>query len=113
MAATIAAGILIVRCGCESSIDIAPEKLDSRISRLLCSGRRRYRLESGAEMTRSSRRNYSPAFKAKVTVADLKRDAPLAGLVEHFDVHPNHITQWKSRLRAGAEEVFFSGSPPK
>ena len=44
-------------------------------------------------MTRRSRRNHSPAFKAKVTLAALKGDATLAELAERFDVHPNQITQ--------------------
>ena len=64
-------------------------------------------------MTRRSGRNHSPAFKAKVALAALKGDATLAELAERFDVHPNQITQWKSQLLSGAEEVFSSGSPPK
>jgi transposase-like protein len=64
-------------------------------------------------MTRRSRRNHSPAFKAKVALAALNGEATLAELAERFDVHPNQITQWKSQLLAGAEEVFSSGSPPR
>jgi transposase len=64
-------------------------------------------------MTRRSRRNHSPAFKAKVALAALKGEATLAELAERFDVHPNQITQWKSQLLSGAEEVFSSGNPPK
>jgi transposase-like protein len=64
-------------------------------------------------MTRRSRRNHSPAFKAKVALAALKCEATLAELAERFDVHPNQITQWKSQLLAGAEEIFSSGSPPR
>ena len=64
-------------------------------------------------MTRRSRRNHSPAFKAKVALAALKGEATLAELAERFDVHPNQITQWKSQLLSGAEEVFSSGSPPR
>ncbi|MEY9491078.1 transposase-like protein [Bradyrhizobium diazoefficiens] len=30
----------------------------------------------------------------------------LAELAEHFDVHPNQITQWKSQLQEAAAEVF-------
>ncbi len=30
----------------------------------------------------------------------------LAELAEHFDMHPNRITQWKSQLQEAAAEVF-------
>ncbi|WP_271527488.1 IS3-like element ISBj3 family transposase, partial [Bradyrhizobium sp. CCBAU 25338] len=33
----------------------------------------------------------------------------LAQLAEHFDVHPNQITQWKSQLQKAAAEVFGPG----
>ena len=36
-------------------------------------------------MTRRSRRNHSPAFKAKVALAALKGEATLAELAERFD----------------------------
>jgi transposase len=31
------------------------------------------------------------------------------GLGQHFDVHPNQITQWKAQLQEGAANVFGSG----
>src|SRR5512139_1851473 len=52
------------------------------------------------------RRNHAPAFKAKVAVAALKGDRPLAELAQQFDVHPNQITQWKSQLLERAIELF-------
>jgi transposase len=64
-------------------------------------------------MTRRSRRNHSPAFKAKVALASLKGEETLAQLAERFDVHPNQITQWRSQLLEGAAEVFSSGTAPK
>ncbi len=64
-------------------------------------------------MTRRSRRNHSPAFKAKVALAALKGEETLAQLAERFDLHPNQITQWRSQLLEGATEVFSSGAPPK
>lgn len=57
-------------------------------------------------MTRRKRRNHSPAFKAKVALAALKGERTLAELAEHYDVHPNQITDWKRRLLEGAEDVF-------
>lgn len=60
-------------------------------------------------MTRRARRNHSPAFKAKVALAAIKGDRTIAQLVEHFDVHPNQITAWKSQLESSAAEVFGLG----
>ena len=61
-------------------------------------------------MTKRARRNHSPAFKAKVALAALKGEKTLAGLAQHFDVHPNQITQWKAQLQEGAIEVFGSAA---
>jgi hypothetical protein len=49
-------------------------------------------------MIRRPRRNHSPAFKAKVALAAVKGGRTVAQLAEHFDVHPNQITIWKSQL---------------
>jgi len=62
-------------------------------------------------MTRRSRRNHSPAFKAKVALAALKGEKTLAELAQIFDVHPNQITTWKSQLLEGAAGVFGSWPP--
>ena len=60
-------------------------------------------------MSRRPRRNHSPAFKAKVALAAIKGDRTIAQLAEHFDVHPNQITTWKSQLEASASEIFGPG----
>ena len=60
-------------------------------------------------MTRRPRRNHSPAFKAKVALADIKGEKTLAELAQQFDVHPNQITQWRSQLLEGASGIF--GAP--
>ena len=62
-------------------------------------------------MTRRSRRNHTPAFKAKVALAAIKGEKPLAELAQQFDVHANQITQWKAHLLEGAAGVF--GSEPR
>ena len=60
-------------------------------------------------MSRRPRRNHLPAFKAKVALAAIKGDRTIAQLAEHFDVHPNQITAWKSQLEASACAIFGSG----
>ena len=57
-------------------------------------------------MNRRSRRNHTPAFKAKVAPAAVKGDRTIAQLAEQFDVHPNQITAWKSQLEGNASEIF-------
>lgn len=61
-------------------------------------------------MTRRKRRNYSPAFKAKVALAALKGESTLSELAKHFHVHANQIAQWKEQLLSGAPEVFGGSS---
>src|ERR1700752_618084 len=60
-------------------------------------------------MSKRPRRNHSPAFKAKVALAAVRGDRTIAQLAEHFDVHPNQITMWKSQLEASASEIFGPG----
>ena len=57
-------------------------------------------------MTRRPRRNHTAVFKAKVALAALKGDKTLAELAQQFDLHPNQITDWKTRLLEGAVDVF-------
>jgi transposase-like protein len=61
---------------------------------------------------RRPRRNHSSAFKAKVAIAAIKGDKTLAELAEHFDVHANQITQWKSQLLERAGETFGGSEAP-
>ncbi len=60
-------------------------------------------------MTKRTRRNHTPAFKAKVAVAALKGERTLSELAQQFDVHVNQITQWKGQLLEGAAGVFNHG----
>ena len=53
-------------------------------------------------MTKRTRRNHSPTFKAKVALAAVKGEKTLAELAQQFDVHPNQITTWRGQLMEGA-----------
>ena len=55
---------------------------------------------------RRTRRNHAP-----VALAAIKGDKTLAELAEHFDVHPNQISEWKQQLQESAADVF--GGPSK
>ena len=62
-------------------------------------------------MSRRTRRNHSPAFKAKVALAAVKGDATLAELAKRFDVHANQIATWKEQLVASASNAFGGEGP--
>ena len=64
-------------------------------------------------MSRRTRRNHSPAFKAKVALAALKGEKTLAELAQLHDVHPTQITAWKAQLVEGAADLFGAGSAGK
>jgi transposase len=42
-------------------------------------------------MSRRSRRNHSPAFKAKVALEAIKGERTLAERAQPYDVHPNQL----------------------
>jgi len=54
----------------------------------------------------NKRRNHSAAFKAKVALAAARGDKTIAELASEYQVHPNHITQWKKQLLESLPEVF-------
>lgn len=57
-------------------------------------------------MARRSRRNHSPAFKAKVALLAVRGELTVAELAKKFDIHPNLITQWKTQLLENAVAAF-------
>ena len=67
-------------------------------------------------MSRRSRRNHTPTFKARVALAAVRGDKTLAELAKQFDLHPNQITDWKNLLLERAAGVFgeapAKGQPP-
>jgi transposase-like protein len=64
-------------------------------------------------MSRRTRRNHGPAFKAKVAMAALKGEKTLAELAQLHDVHATQITAWKAQLVEGAASLFGAGSTGK
>ena len=60
-------------------------------------------------MTKRTRRNHSPAFKAKVALAALKGEKTITQLSDQFDVHVSQINQWKDQLQAGVVDIFEAG----
>ena len=67
-------------------------------------------------MSTRSRRNHSPAFKAKVALEAIKGERTVIQLAERFGVHPTQVMQWKTQLLERAAEAFGAstekGSPP-
>ena len=57
-------------------------------------------------MSRRSRRNHTPAFRAKVALAAVKGDKTFSEWASQFDMHPTQITQWKAQLLERAADVF-------
>jgi transposase-like protein len=56
-------------------------------------------------MTKRTRRNHSPAFKAKVALAALRGDRTIAQLSDQYGVHVSQITAWKEQLQASCQRV--------
>jgi transposase len=66
-------------------------------------------------MTKRTRRNHSPAFKAKVALAAIKGDKTIQQLADQFAVHVSQISTWKEQLQTCAVEIFegrSGGKPP-
>ena len=60
-------------------------------------------------MTKRTRRNHTPTFKAKVALEAIKGERTLAELGQQFDVHANQIATWRTQLLEGAAGVFGGG----
>lgn len=55
----------------------------------------------------NKRRNFDPAFKAKVALEALRERKTLSELAALYDLHPNQIATWKQQLLDQAEELFL------
>jgi transposase len=62
-------------------------------------------------MSKRTRRNHSPAFKAKVALAAIKGEKTLAELTQLHDVHATQITAWKAvnEVVLGEMSVYEAG----
>ena len=52
------------------------------------------------------RNRYSGIYKARVALEAIRGDKTLAELSEQYQIHPNQITNWKSKLVHEAGRVF-------
>ena len=59
-----------------------------------------------------SRKNHTPAFKARVALAALKGEKTLSELASQFEVHPTQIRQWKRHLQQQATDLFSRPPTP-
>ena len=60
-------------------------------------------------MSKQKRKQYSPEFKAKVSLAALREEATMAELASRYGVHPTMISTWKRALLDGAADIFNRG----
>ena len=58
---------------------------------------------------KKSRRNPSPAFKAKVGLEAVWEERTITELSREYGLHVNQIRDWKRQLLDGAVGVFESG----
>ena len=67
-------------------------------------------------MSKKTRRNFSPEFKAKVAIEALKEQQTLSELATKYEIHPTQITDWKKQLLGGSSTLFEGGKsvvPPE
>lgn len=53
-----------------------------------------------------TRRNHSPAFKAKVALEALQGHQTIHEIAQRHQVHPTQVTQWRRQLIEQAGAVF-------
>ena len=61
----------------------------------------------------TTRKQYSPKFKAKVAVEAIRGERTLSQLASQFRVHPVQIGQWRKTALAQLADVFMDGRKGK
>ncbi len=60
-------------------------------------------------MSKTKRKRYTGAFKAKVGLEALSGIKTVAELAREYQIHPTQVSQWKSQVQQRLPEVFESG----
>ena len=55
------------------------------------------------------RKQYSPAFKAKVALAAIRSDKTIAELGAQYELYPAQVNTWKREILENASELFDKG----
>ena len=61
-------------------------------------------------MSKTKRKRYSAAFKAKVGLEALRGVKTVGEIARDYQVHPVQVTQWKGVVRDRLPELFEPGS---
>jgi transposase-like protein len=60
-------------------------------------------------MAKRTRRNHSPAFKAKVALEALREQESVAEIARRYGLHANVVANWKRQLAENVQRVFETG----
>ena len=60
----------------------------------------------------NKRKQYSPAFKAKVALDAVRGEKTVSELASGYSLHPTVINTWKRQLIEGASDLFESSRKP-
>lgn len=66
-------------------------------------------LEGAGIMATRTRRNHSPAFKAKVALEAMREQETVAEIARRYKLHANVVAKWKRQLAENVERVFEPG----
>ena len=57
-------------------------------------------------MSKTSRRKFTSAFKAKVCIEAIKDQQTIEALSKKYDIHPSQINTWKKEFLSHSASVF-------